>query len=76
MAKAVGISPSLVQRIWRAHHLAPHRVKTFKPSRDPKFAEKLKDVVGLYIDPPGDICRLADVCPSSLNSWKAAATRD
>jgi transposase len=52
MAKAVGISPSSVQRIWRAHHLAPHRVKTFKLSRDPKFAEKLKDVVGLYIDPP------------------------
>src|SRR6266545_3350786 len=52
MAKAAGISPSSVQRIWRAHHLAPHRVKTFKLSRDPKFAEKLKDVVGLYVDPP------------------------
>ncbi len=52
MAKAVGISPSSVQRIWRAHHLAPHRVKTFKLSRDPKFAEKLRDVVGLYVDPP------------------------
>jgi transposase len=52
MAKIVGISPSSVQRIWRAHRLAPHRVKTFKLSRDPKFVEKLKDVVGLYIDPP------------------------
>jgi transposase len=52
MAKVVGISPSSVQRIWRAHRLAPHRVKTFKLSRDPKFVEKLKDVVGLYIDPP------------------------
>src|SRR6266516_3442762 len=52
MAKAVGISPSSVQRIWRAHHLAPHRVKTFKLSRDPRFAEKLRDVVGLYVDPP------------------------
>ncbi len=52
MAKAAGVSPSSVQRIWRAHHLASHRVKTFKLSRDPKFAEKLKDVVGLYVDPP------------------------
>jgi transposase len=52
MAKVVRISPSSVQRIWRAHRLAPHRVKTFKLSRDPKFVEKLKDVVGLYVDPP------------------------
>ena len=52
MAKAAGISPSSVQRIWKAHGLAPHRVRTFKLSNDPKFAEKLKDVVGLYIDPP------------------------
>ena len=52
MAKAAGISPSSVQRIWKAHGLAPHRVRSFKLSNDPKFAEKLKDVVGLYIDPP------------------------
>src|SRR5512132_4034515 len=52
MAKAAGISPSSVQRIWKAHGLAPHRIRTFKISRDPKFAEKLKDVVGLYVDPP------------------------
>ena len=52
MAKAAGISPSSVQRIWKAHGLAPHRVRGFKLSNDPKFAEKLKDVVGLYIDPP------------------------
>ena len=53
MAKAAGISPSSVQRIWKAHGLAPHRVRSFKLSNDPKFAEKLKDVVGLYIDPAG-----------------------
>jgi transposase len=52
MAQAVGISASSVRRIWKAHGLQPHRVRTFKLSNDPKFAEKLKDIVGLYIDPP------------------------
>src|ERR1700761_1382719 len=52
MAKAVGISASSVQRIWRAHGLQPHRVRQFKLSNDPKFIEKLRDVVGLYVDPP------------------------
>jgi len=52
MAKASGISVSSVQRIWRSHGLAPHRVRQFKLSNDPKFAAKLRDVVGLYIDPP------------------------
>ncbi|MGA8363604.1 MAG: IS630 family transposase, partial [Solirubrobacteraceae bacterium] len=52
MAKASGISVSAVQRIWRAHGLRPHKVEQFKLSNDPKFADKLRDVVGLYIDPP------------------------
>jgi len=52
MAKAVGISASSVRRIWKGHELRPHRVRSFKLSKDPKFAEKLKEVVGLYIDPP------------------------
>ena len=52
MARASGISVSSVQRIWRSHGLAPHRVRQFKLSNDPKFADKLKDVVGLYVDPP------------------------
>ena len=52
MAKAVGISVSSVQRIWRAHGLQPHRVRQFKLSNDPDFAAKLRDVVGLYVDPP------------------------
>ena len=52
MAKAVGISASSVQRIWRAHGLQPHRVRQFKLSNDPKFVDKLRDVVGLYVDPP------------------------
>src|ERR1700685_1967755 len=52
MAKVVGISASSVQRIWRAHGLQPHRVKQFKLSTDPRFVDKLRDVVGLYLDPP------------------------
>ena len=52
MAKAAGISVSSVQRIWRAHGLQPHRVRQFKLSNDADFAGKLRDVVGLYVDPP------------------------
>src|SRR5262244_2012133 len=52
MAKAIGISLGSVQRIWQAHKLQPHRLRTFKRSRDPSFADKLTDVVGLYVDPP------------------------
>ncbi len=52
MAKAAGISVSSVQRIWRTHGLQPHRVRQFKLSNDPKFVDKLRDVVGLYVDPP------------------------
>jgi Homeodomain-like domain len=52
LAKAAGVSLRSVQRIPEAHQLAPHRIRTFKLSNDPKFAEKLKDIVGLYVDPP------------------------
>ena len=52
MAKAAGVSHSTVQRIWDAHGLQPHRVTTFKLSRDPAFVEKLTDIVGLYMNPP------------------------
>ena len=52
MAKAAGVSPSTVGRIWRAHGLKPHLVKTFKLSNDRLFVEKLEDVVRLYINPP------------------------
>jgi transposase len=52
LAKATGVSLRSVQRILEAHQLAPHRIRTFKLSNDPQFAEKLKDVVGLYVDPP------------------------
>lgn len=52
MAEATGVSSASVQRIWNAHHLKPHLVKTFKISNDPHFVEKLRDVVGLYMNPP------------------------
>ena len=52
MAEAAGVSVSSVQRIWRAHGLQPHRVRQFKLSTDPEFVDKLRDIVGLYVDPP------------------------
>jgi transposase len=52
MAKATGLSQSTVSRIWRAFALAPHRTETFKLSTDPLFVEKVRDIVGLYLNPP------------------------
>jgi transposase/transcriptional regulator with XRE-family HTH domain len=52
LAKRTGVSKSTVNHIWRSHQLKPHRVKSFKLSRDPHFLEKLTDVVGLYLNPP------------------------
>ena len=52
MARASGISASAVRRIWKAHGLQPHRYRQFKLSTDPNFVAKLRDVVGLYVDPP------------------------
>jgi transposase len=52
MAKAVGYAPSTIHRIWKAFGLQPHRTETFKLSTDPLFVEKVRDIVGLYLDPP------------------------
>ena len=52
MAKTVGLAASTVQKIWKAHGLAPHRWRAFKLSNDPAFAEKLHAIVGLYVAPP------------------------
>ena len=52
LAKAQGVSKSTINNIWQAHNLKPHRVETFKLSRDPKFLEKMTDVIGLYLNPP------------------------
>ncbi len=52
MAKTRGVSPASVQRIWKKHHLQPHRVEKFKFSTDPQFVAKVRDIVGLYLNPP------------------------
>ncbi len=52
LARAQGLSAATIRRIWKQHHLQPHRVKTFKLSRDPQFVAKLHDIVGLYLNPP------------------------
>jgi len=52
MAAAVGVSETTVRRIWHAHGLKPHLVRTFKVSNDPQFVEKLEAIVGLYLNPP------------------------
>ncbi len=52
LAEALGVDHVLIHRVWKAHGLQPHRVRNFKLSKDPRFVEKLVDVVGLYLDPP------------------------
>ena len=52
MAEEQGVSKATINRIWQSHGLQPHRTKAFKLSRDPRFLEKLTDVVGLYLNPP------------------------
>ena len=52
LAKALGLSDSTVGRVWRAHGLKPHLIRSFKVSNDPRFAEKLEDVIGLYLNAP------------------------
>jgi transposase len=59
MAKAHRLSRMTIQRIWHAHRLQPHRVETFKLSRDPHFVEKLRDIVGLSLNPPDKALVLA-----------------
>ena len=52
LAQAMGLSPRTIGRVWRRHGLKPHLTRTFKLSRDPKFLEKLDDIIGLYLSPP------------------------
>ena len=52
MARASGYAPSTIHRIWQAFGLQPHRSETFKLSSDPLFVDKVRDIVGLYLDPP------------------------
>jgi hypothetical protein len=68
-AKAIDISVGSVQRIWRAHKLQPHRLRTFKRSRDPGFAGKLTDIVGLYVDPPAHAVVLSIAEKSQIRAF-------
>ncbi len=52
MAQENGLSTNTISRTWRASGLKPHRVETFKLSKDPRFIEKMRDIVGLYMSPP------------------------
>jgi transposase len=56
LAEKVGVSHTTVHRVWKAHELQPHRVQTFKFSRDPNLEERISDVVGLYLNPPTNAC--------------------
>ena len=65
LGRHLGISHTSVQRIWLAHGIKPHKVRTFKLSNDPKFADKVCDIVGLYMNPPEHALVLS---PSSKRS--------
>src|SRR6266705_4481544 len=73
MAKAQGVSKATVNRIWQSHQIQPHRTKGFKLSRDPRFLEKLTDVVGLYLNPPAKALVL---CVDEKSQIQARQTHD
>jgi transposase len=75
MAKAAGLSVSSVQRIWRAHCLQPHRVRQFKLSNDPRFVDKLRDVVGLNVNPPAHSIVLSVDEKSQIQALKSHPAR-
>ena len=54
LAQKLGVTQSMIHRVWKSNGLKPHLVKTFKVSNDPQFEEKLRDIVGLYLDPPAN----------------------
>src|SRR5258706_3326836 len=74
MAARQGVSKSTINNIWQSHNLKPHRVKTFKLSRDAKFLEKLTDVVGLYVNPPQQAMVLCVDEKSQISSAGSHAT--
>ena len=74
MVRHTGVSLRSVQRIWAAHDLQPHRIRTFKRSTDPAFAQKLEDIVGLYVDPPKHAIVLS-VDESPMCGWPPACKR-
>jgi transposase len=75
MAKETGISVSSVQRIWRKNGLRPHRSRQFKLSNDPRFAAKLHEIVGLYVDPPAHAVVLSIDEKSQIQAARSHPTR-
>ena len=75
MAKTMGLGVVTVQRIWKAHGLSPHRWRQFKLSNDPAFAEKLRDVVGLYVSPPAHVLPGRRCTASLRGPWCSASTK-
>ena len=75
MAKCSGLSQSMVSRIWRAFALQPHRVEGFKLSKDPLFIEKVRGIVGLYLNPPDRalVCRREEPDPGARSQSAAVA---
>jgi transposase len=73
LAKRHQVSFSTVQRAWRAHDLQPHRVQNFKFSKDPHFVQKLRDIVGLYMDPPMNAIVLSVDEKSSVQALERTA---
>ena len=71
LAAVAGVSDTTIQRIWKQRGLKPHRVKRFKVSRDPKFVEKLEDIVGLYMSPPEHTLVLCVDEKSQCRRWTA-----
>lgn len=69
LARESGLSPSTVGRIWRAFSLQPHRSETFKLSKDPLFIDKVRDIVGLYMDPPDRALVLCVDEKSQIQAW-------
>jgi transposase len=73
LAAELGLSQSAVSRIWRAFGLQPHRTETWKLSRDPQFVAKVRDVVGLYLDPPERAVVLCVDCKSQIQALERTA---
>ena len=73
MAKEVGVSRHTVHTIWKRNDLKPHRTRTFKLSKDPKFEQKFWDVIGLYLHPPRKRSCSAVTRKPSVRLWNAVS---
>ena len=71
LARHLGVSRTLVHGVWQGYAVQPHRVERFQLSNDPKFEEKVRDVVGLYVDPPDRALVLCVDQKSQIQRWAA-----